>query len=58
MIAVERIRDISVKTTQLTEEVADSLEVQVDGIRDAAQRIDHLSAVSAEMGQEMTKFKL
>ncbi len=58
MSAVERIRDVSVHTTQLTEEVADSLEMQLDGIKNAAKRIGHLSMVSEEMEQEMTKFKL
>ena len=58
MSAVERIRDVSVHTTQLTGEVADSLETQLDGIKNAAKRIGHLSIISEEMEQEMTKFKL
>lgn len=56
--AVERIRDISTNTAELTEKVADSLEEQLEGIRHVAKRIDNLSMVSAEMDQEMTKFKL
>lgn len=56
--AVERIRDISANAAELTEEVADSLEEQLNGIRNVAKRIDNLSMVSVEMEQEMTKFKL
>ena len=56
--AVERIRDISTNAAELTEEVADSLEEQLNGIRNVAKRIDNLSMVSVEMEQEMTKFKL
>ena len=56
--AVERIRDISMNTAELTEKVADSLEEQLEGIRHVAQRVDNLSMVSAEMDREMTKFKL
>lgn len=56
--AVERIRDISTNTAELTEKVADSLEEQLNGIRNVAKRIDNLSMVSVEMEQEMTKFKL
>lgn len=56
--AVERIRNISTNAAGLTEELADSLEAQLNGIRDVAKRVDHLSMVSAEMEQEMTKFKL
>lgn len=56
--AVERIRNISANTAGLTESVADSLEQQLDGIRNVAERIDNLSRVSEEMEQEMTRFKL
>lgn len=58
MCAVERIREISANTAELTEKVADSLETQLGGIRNAAERIDNLSVVSEEMEQEMTKFRL
>ena len=56
--AVERIRHISANAAELTEEVADSLEEQLNGIRSVAKRVDDLSIVSVEMEQEMTKFKL
>ncbi len=56
--AVERIRDISTNTAELTDKVANSLEEQLAGIRHVAERIDDLSAGSKEMEQEMTKFKL
>ena len=56
--AVERIRDISINTAELTGKVADSLEEQLEGIRHVAKRVDSLSRVSEEMEQEMTKFKL
>lgn len=56
--AVERIRDISTNTAELTDKAADSLEEQLLGIRNVAARIDTLSLVSTEMQQEMTKFKL
>lgn len=56
--AVERIRNISANAAELTEEVADSLEEQLNGIRSVAKRVDDLSMVSVEMEQEMTKFKL
>lgn len=56
--AVERIREISTNTSELTEKVADSLEEQLNGIRSVAKRVDNLSLVSEEMEQEMTKFKL
>ncbi|MDE6921026.1 MAG: hypothetical protein K2P89_14160 [Lachnospiraceae bacterium] len=56
--SVERIRRISANTAALTGQVADSLTEQLGGIRTAAVRIDDLSSVSAEMEQEMTKFKL
>lgn len=58
VIAVERIRDISAKTANLTEKAADYLEKQLGGIRTVADRIDHLSTVSEEMEREMTKFKI
>ncbi len=58
VIAVERIRNISANTAELTEKAADYLGKQLDGIRNVANRIDHLSTVSEEMEQEMTKFKL
>lgn len=56
--SVGHIRDISTNTAELTEEVADSLEEQLRGIKDVAKRVDNLSMVSVEMEQEMTKFKL
>lgn len=56
--AVERIRNISANTEELTRRVADSLEEQLGGIRTVAHHIDNLSKVSEEMEQEMTKFKL
>lgn len=56
--AVERIRDISTNTADLTEKVANSLEEQLAGIRHVSERVDDLSMVSREMEQEMTKFKL
>lgn len=56
--AVERIRDISTNTAELTDKSADSLEEQLQVIQNVADRIDNLSLVSAEMEQEMTKFKL
>lgn len=56
--AVEQIRDISANTAKLTDQVSDALEKQLQGIRSAADRIDHLSMVSSQMEQEMTKFKL
>lgn len=56
--AVERIRDISTNTAELTEKVANSLEEQLAGIRHVAERVDDLSTVSKEMEHEMTKFKL
>lgn len=56
--AVERIRNISANTAELTVKAADSLEKQLNGSENAAKRIDHLSAVSEEMEQEMTKFQL
>jgi len=56
--AVSRIRNISANTAELTEKAADSLEEQLGGIRNVAKRIDNLSAVSEEMEQELTKFKV
>lgn len=56
--AVERIREISKNTGDLTREVADALEEQTDGIRHVTGRVDDLAMVSREMEQEMTKFKL
>lgn len=56
--AVERIQQISSNTAELTVQVADSLEAQLSGLRNAAKRIDDLSVVSEEMEHEMTKFKL
>ena len=58
VVAVERIRGISANTAELTQKAADYLEKQSDKIRNVADRIDHLSMVSEEMEQEMTKFKL
>lgn len=56
--AVEKIRNISANTAELTDKAADSLEEQLHGIQDVSERIDALSQVSTEMQQEMTKFKL
>lgn len=56
--AIEKIRDISTNTSELTEKAANSLEEQLTGIRSVAERVDNLSQVSEEMEQEMTKFKL
>lgn len=56
--AVEKIRNISTNTAELTDKAADSLEEQLHGIRNVSDRIDALSLVSTEMEQEMTKFKL
>lgn len=56
--AIEKIRDISTNTSELTEKVADSMEEQLTGIRNVAERVDNLSQVSGEMEREMTKFKL
>lgn len=56
--AVEKIRNISTNTSELTDKAADSLEEQLHGIRNVSDRIDALSQVSTEMEQEMTKFKL
>ncbi len=56
--AVERIRGISANTAGLTQQVADSLEEQLRGIRQVAASIENLSMVSGEMKQEMTKFKM
>lgn len=58
VVAVERIRSISANTAELTQKAAVYLEKQLDRIRDVADRIDHLSTVSGEMEQDMTKFKL
>lgn len=56
--AVESIRDISANTASLTDQVSGALTEQLHGIRDVANRIEHLSVASAGMEQEMTKFKL
>ncbi len=56
--AVEQIRNISANAAALTESAADSLEEQLNRIQNVAERINSLSAVSAEMEQELTKFKL
>ncbi len=56
--AIERIRDISENTAKLTDKSANSLEGQLDAIRNITGRIDNLSLVSTEIEQEMTKFKL
>ena len=58
MHAIERIRNISENTAKLTDKSANSLEEQLEGIRNVAGRIDNLSLVSTEIEQEMTKFKL
>ena len=56
--AIDRIHEISGNTSDLSEKVADALEEQLEGIRHMRGRIDDLSVVSAEMEQEMTKFKI
>lgn len=56
--AVEKIRNISTNTAELTDKAANSLEEQLHGIQNVSERIDALSQVSTEMEQEMTKFKL
>ena len=56
--AVDRIRDISANTADLTEKVAESLSEQLKGISQVAMSIENLSGVSEEMKQELTKFKL
>lgn len=56
--AVEKIRNISTNTAELTDKAADSLEEQLHGIQNVSERIDALSQVTTEMEQEMTKFKL
>lgn len=56
--AVEKIKNISTNTAELTDKAADSLEEQLHGIRNVSERIDALSQVSSEMEQEMTKFRL
>ena len=56
--AVERIRNISTNTSDLTEKVVASLEEQLNDIRNVAKRIDNLSTVSKEMEQELKKFKV
>lgn len=56
--AIERIRDISENTAKLTDKSANSLEGQLDAIRNITGHIDNLSLVSTEIEQEMTKFKL
>lgn len=56
--AVERIRNISTNTAALTVKMADYSAEQLNGIKNVAKRINHLSAVSEEMEQAMTKFKL
>lgn len=56
--AVERIRNISTNTAELTVKMADCLAEQLNGIRNVAKRINHLSTVSEEMEQTLTKFKL
>lgn len=56
--AVERIQNISANTAGLTEQVAESIEKQLEGTAKVAVYIENLSKVSQEMKQEMTKFKL
>lgn len=56
--AVERIRSISANTAGLTQQVACSLEDQLSGIRNVANRINNLAKASEEMEQEMTRFRL
>ncbi len=56
--AVERIQNISANTAGLTEQVAESIEEQEQGIAKVAACIENLSEVSREMKQEMTKFEI
>lgn len=56
--AVERIQGISTDTATLSDEAANSLEEQLEGIRTLGERVNNLSKASGEMEQEMTKFKL
>lgn len=56
--AVERIQNISANTAGLTEQVAESIEEQEQGIAKVAACIENLSEVSQEMKQEMTKFEI
>jgi len=58
MEAVEEIGGISANTAKLSGEAADSMEVQLSGIREVSGRVEDLSKVSREMEREMTKFKL
>ena len=53
--AVQRIRDISQKTEDLSGEVADSLEEELKDIQSGVQS---LTTISGELEQEMMKFKL
>lgn len=55
---IENQTPILEDTAELTQKAAVYLEKQLYGIRDVADRIDHLLTVSEEMEQEMTKFKL
>lgn len=47
--AVERIRDVSKNTAQLTEKSSISLQEQYDGIRVVAERVKNLSEVSSDI---------
>ena len=49
--AVERIRDVSKNTAQLTEKSSVSLQEQYDGIRVVAERVKNLSEVSSDTEQ-------
>lgn len=49
--AVERIRDVSQNTAQLTEKSSVSLQEQYDGIRVVAERVKNLSEVSSDTEQ-------
>ncbi len=55
--AVESIGEVSSNMARLSEEAANSMEEQLEGIRDVSKRVDDLSKASGEMEQEMTKFK-
>lgn len=53
--AAQNIQDISQKTEDLSEEAAGSLDEELEDIRSSVQS---LAAISGELEQEMTKFKL
>lgn len=56
--AITRIRMVSQKAAQLSEQSSDSLQKQFEKIGNVAERVNQLSEVSMEMEQEMIKFKI